>query len=67
MELHCQFKNTTIVLLSNDNKCIQLGETFQALTRFEILLWFTFKNITIEIMYFVIYLFWIVFYIAFYL
>ena len=38
MELHCQFKNTTIVLLSNDNKFIQLGETFQALPRFEILL-----------------------------
>ena len=34
MELHCQFKNTTIVLFSNDYKFIQIGETFQALTRF---------------------------------
>jgi hypothetical protein len=34
MELHCQFKNITIVLFSNDYKFIQIGETFQALTRF---------------------------------
>ena len=34
MELHCQFKNTTIVLFTNDYKFIQIGETFQALTRF---------------------------------
>jgi hypothetical protein len=38
MELHCRFKNTTIVLLSNDNTFIQIGETFQTLTRIEILL-----------------------------
>ena len=31
MELHCQFKNITIVLFSNDYKFIQIGETFQAL------------------------------------
>jgi hypothetical protein len=34
MELHCQFKNTTIILFSNDYKFIQIGETFHALTRF---------------------------------
>jgi hypothetical protein len=33
MELHCQFKNITIVLFSNDYKFIQIGETFQALSK----------------------------------
>ena len=34
MELHCQFKNATIVLFTNDYKFIQISETFQALIRF---------------------------------